>query len=452
MRDIIITLIVFGALPLVLVRPWLGILLWSWIGYMNPHRLSWGFAFEFPFAQVVAIATLLGFLVTRERRPFLWNGLTAVWIAFLTWMTITSFFALDQVAGWEWWRTVMKIQLFAFLSFVLIHGRERVMALVAVIVLSLGFFGVKGGLFVFATDGENLVWGPPGSFISDNNALALSLIMTIPLMWFMFQESQGRLARGLFGFMMIATCAAILGSQSRGAALAGSAMLFVLWLKSSRKLKIRLGLAMLATLPFLLMVMPKSYFERVETISTYEQDGSAMGRIRAWRFATEMAIERPIGGGFASMVEENYRRFSPAIAEEIDRKANSHFPDAHSIYFRVIGEHGFVGFALFLMLGISAYRQAGAIAREVQDRPGLEWLGRLAPMLQVSLVGYAVGGAFLALSYFDLYYALVALVVSLRITLRDSAVTEEPAGEQPDSGWIRDGGFAATPPGQTAAR
>ena len=46
MRDIIVTLAVFGLLPLILRRPWLGVLAWSWLGFMNPHRLTWGFAYD----------------------------------------------------------------------------------------------------------------------------------------------------------------------------------------------------------------------------------------------------------------------------------------------------------------------------------------------------------------------------------------------------------------------
>jgi probable O-glycosylation ligase (exosortase A-associated) len=425
MRDILVTLIVLGALPLVVARPWVGILLWSWLGYMNPHRLTWGFAFDFPFAQAAAIATLLGVMTLRERPRFIWNTTTITWILFVVWMTITTLFALDSNGGWEGWNIVIKIQLFAFLTVMLIHGRERVMPLVWVIVLSLGFFGLKGGLFVFRTAGENLVWGPPGSFIEDNNALALSLIMTVPLMWFLFQEAQGRLVKAGMGILIVLTCASILGSHSRGAALAGVAMLGLLWLKSAYK--VRLGLAMLVVLPFLLLSMPKSYFERIETISTYEEDQSAMGRIRAWKVATQIAIQRPIGGGFYSISPANYRRYAPEIADWIEQFGRGHYPEAHSIYFKILGDHGFLGLALYLILGVSAYRGAGRVKAAARESPGLEWAGRLAGMLQVSFIGFFVGGAFLGLCYFDLYYALIALVLGLQISLRDARQTENVA-------------------------
>ncbi len=435
MRDLVITLIVFGAIPFILARPWLGILMWSWLGYMNPHRLSWGFAFDFPFAQVTALATLLGFLFTTERR-YITNSVVMAWALFCLWITLTTFFALDQQTAWQNWEQMIKVQLFAALTVILIHSRERLMMLVWVIVLSLGFFGFKGGLFVFRTSGENLVWGPPGSFIEDNNALALALIMTLPLMWFLYTEVARKAARWILGLTMVLSAAAVLGSQSRGAALAGVGMLGALWLKSAPRFRWRLGLAALAIAPILLAVMPQEYFDRISSITEFEQDGSSMGRIRAWRAATDIALARPVvGGGFNSIIEENYRRYAPEVAAEIDEFAPDHFSEAHSIYFKVLGDHGFMGLLLYLTLGVLAYRAAGRLGRGV-GAGDAAWASTLGSMIQVSFVGYAVGGAFLGLSYFDLYYCLISIVVGAQLAVRQSLPAppaEAGAQEQPDA-------------------
>ena len=68
-RDLLMAVTVFGSLPLCFMRPWVGILMWSWIGYMNPHRLAFGFAYGFPWAWLVAVVTLAGLVLTRDRRP-----------------------------------------------------------------------------------------------------------------------------------------------------------------------------------------------------------------------------------------------------------------------------------------------------------------------------------------------------------------------------------------------
>lgn len=427
MRDLLVTLIVFSSVPFVLVRPWLGILLWSWIGYMNPHRLSWGFAYDFPFAQVAAAATLIGLVFTRERRALPMNRTTVTWLLFLGWMTITTVWATNTTQAWMDWENVMKVQLFALLTIVLIRTKARLEVLVWVVALSLGFFGFKGGLFVLRGGGEWRVWGPPGTFLEDNNALALAIIMVLPFLWFLFDSSKQRWLKWTLGIGMVLSCASILGSHSRGAALAGGIMLFFLWTKSPRKLWS--GIAIVTLLPVLVLSMPSNWFQRMETISKYEQDDSAMGRLRAWQFSIDLALQRPIGGGFDSFSEANYRQFAPEIAKEIAQKDSGKFQGAHSIYFEVLGDHGFMGLALFLMLGVLTYRSASIVIRQVRDIPDLKWAGNLAAMTQVSMIGYAVGGAFLGLSYFDLYYHLVAIIVVLQAIVAEEseAATAVPA-------------------------
>jgi len=182
MRGILIALVVFMFLPKVLGQPHVGVYLWSWIGYMNPHRLSWGFAYNFPFAQVIAIATLLGVIFTRERVRIPINTITVLLIALNVWFLVTTFFSFFPDTAWTQWEKVAKIQLMVFVTLVLIRSRERIHMLIWVIALSLAFFGIKGGIFTVLTGGQHMVLGPPGSFIEGNTEIALALIMTLPLL------------------------------------------------------------------------------------------------------------------------------------------------------------------------------------------------------------------------------------------------------------------------------
>lgn len=145
MRDIALAIIVFGSLPFILSRPYIGILMWSWLGYMSPHRLTYGFAYDFPFAQIVAITTLVAFLLNRESKHFPVNSLTTVWFMFLAWMCITTAFAIFPEVSLVQLIKVAKIQLVTLLTVIVMNSRERLNLLVWVIFLSLGFYGVKGG-------------------------------------------------------------------------------------------------------------------------------------------------------------------------------------------------------------------------------------------------------------------------------------------------------------------
>lgn len=444
MRDLLITLVVLGSLPLILMRPYVGILVWSWLGYMNPHRLAWGFAYDFPFAQVVGVCTLVGLLFYRERKALPWTGTLVVWMLFVAWMNVTTLFALLPEDAWREWDRTMKIQLISVLTLWLMQSRERIQALVWVIVGSLGFYGVKGGIFAALTGGNYRVYGPQGSFIDDNNAIGLALVMTLPLMRYLQLGLQRAWQRWTLTGVMLLTGIAVLATQSRGALLAGLAMTFVLVMKSRQR--VWLALVMLIALPLMFAFMPESWHQRMGTISQYEQDTSAMGRINAWWFAYHLALDRPLtGGGFGTFDQELFRRYAPDPTD---------FHDSHSIYFEVLGEHGFVGIVLFLLLGFLVLRTGRWVARTLKQRPDLTellWARDLASMLQVSLVGYAVGGAFLGLAYFDLYYHLVVLMLLVQAQVRASIATA-PAAEQPAPAarW-RAGLRSANPPAGRSA-
>jgi len=124
--------------------------------------------------------------------------------------------------------------------------------------------------------------------------------------------------------------------------------------------------------------------------------------------AVNMAKDRPLGGGFDSFQPLMFYLYAPD-------PENVH--DSHSIYFEVLGEHGFIGLALFLTLGLMTWRTASWVIRRTRDDPGKRWAADLAAMVQVSLIGYASSGAFLGLAYFDFYYTLVAVVVLCKIVI-----------------------------------
>jgi putative inorganic carbon (hco3(-)) transporter len=400
MRDVLLLLVVFGALPIILVRPYVGVLVWCWLGYMNPHRLTWGFAYDLPLAFVVALTTLVAIVLSNERKRIPVTWLTSLWIVFVMWMGVTTIFAIYPAEAWIQYEKVLKIQLMTLATVLLMGSRERLRMLIWVIVISLGYYGVKGGVFTIINRGDYHVWGPPDSFVQGNNELALALLMILPLMHYLRTTSPNKWIRLGLLVSMILCAFSIVGSQSRGALVGGIAMTLFLWLKAKRKLVT--GAILVVMLPLLIAFMPTQWYERMQTIETYEADESAMGRIETWKMALRLANDKLMGGGFELWTDETFDRYTP-------QKTNSH--DAHSIYFKVLGEHGWVGLVLFICIGLSAWRTGAKIVRQTRHQPELEWLSSLARMIQVSLAAYATGGAFLGLSYFDLYWHLVAMLV-----------------------------------------
>ena len=397
MRDLFVTVVIFGIIPFILWRPWLGVLAWSWLSYMNPHKLAWGFATTMPFALMIALATLLGLMASKEPKRIPWTRETILLLVLIAWMFMTTVFALWQEPAWEQWSKVWRVMLMTYVTMMLITDEHRIKMLTFVIALSLGFYGFKGGIFTLTGGSVHSVMGPPKSFIGDRNSIGLALIMTVPLLHYMQMQMTRWYARYALLAGIGLTLVAVVGTHSRGALVGIVAMLAFFLLKSRKKFT-----AVLAVIPLVFVmytVMPEEWFERMETIETWQEDGSASERVRAWGNAIDLANWRFIGGGMRALVYYGGR-------------------DSHSIYFGMLGEHGWVGLGMFLLLLFFTWRSGSWIIRHTRKRKDLFWARDLAAMVQVSLVGYMAAGAFLGLQYFDLYYSLIAIIAITRVVVQ----------------------------------
>lgn len=399
MRDLLVLSIVFIGVILTLRRAWFGVLLWTWISIMNPHQMTWGFAYFAPVAAMAAVATLLALLYTKERQsPF--QGIPVWWLfAFTIWMTLSWLFAYDFAGDYELWNRSIKIYLMSFIALALLSTKNHILAFAWVTTGSIAILAAKGGLFTILTGGNYRVWGP-GGFIGENNAFALATIITLPLVHFLQLQLSKPWQRHAMSVIMLLCVASSLGSYSRGASLALAAMGLVFWWRSERKglITIILMIVLLALLP----MMPEHWWARMETIKTYEDDTSAMGRINAWIVAWEVAKNNLFGAGMSYQHQLYFSMFG--VYETVVRAA-------HSVYFQILGNHGFIGLLLYLGIWISTYRTAGWLRKNAIHIEETVWTAQLGSMVQVALVGFAVGGAFLSLAYFDLSYNMLIMVV-----------------------------------------
>jgi probable O-glycosylation ligase (exosortase A-associated) len=385
-----------------LFHPWIGVMSWTVISIMNPHRYAW-IASELPVAAAIAIATLAGIIVTRDRIRFVATPPVIALIAFMLWMCITLPFSILIDPSRDLWGRVMKIDAMILVAVAVLVSRKHVMALAWVLVVSIGFYGLKGGIFTIANGGDHLVWGPPGSFIEGNNELALALVMTIPLMRFVQMQTPSRWVKHGMTALMLLSAASALGTRSRGALVAIIAMSAVLWIRDRRKLASGVLIALAAVV--LVAFFPEQWGERMSSIGDYEQDPSAMGRINAWWMAFNLAKDRFFGGGFAVSTGSVFAVYAP-IPDDVHA--------AHSIYFEVLGEHGFVGLGLFLLLWLLVWRSASWLRANGPKQAASAWTADLGAMCHASIAAYAVGGAFLSLAYFDLPYNILVLLVVAR--------------------------------------
>ena len=421
MRDVLVMSILLAGSAWGIRRPWIGVMVWTWVSTMNPHRFTYGFAYDMPVAAIAAGCTLLGLLLTKDRMsPF--KGAPAYLLATLMgWITISWLGGIDPAGDYAQWDKVMKVYLMTLVALALLHTKTHVVALIWVAAGSLALLGAKGGLFTVLSGGGYRVYGPPGTFVEDNNEFAVALIMTIPLLRFLQLQLTNVWGRRGMLLVMLLCAASAVGSHSRGGLLAISAMGFMFWLRGTNKVRNGLGLLVFASV--MLNFMPENWFDRMETIETYQDDKSAMSRISAWWCAWNLAWHYPVGVGFNAVRAELFQLYSP-------------YPDliqaAHSIYFQILGHHGFIGLVIYLSVGVTTWRCCSWLRKHGALAPESQWCADLGSMAQVSMVGYAVGGAFLSLAYFDLpYNIMVAVVLAKAWCMKKAWLTEK----LPATGW-----------------
>jgi probable O-glycosylation ligase (exosortase A-associated) len=395
--------------------------MWVWLSVMNPHRLTWSYAYAFPFAALIAAVTLLSILINKDaRKPLPMNSLTIAALMFTAWTGVTTVFAFYPADAYVKWVELMKTMLMVFMIPVLFHTKEHLRQLLWVTVLSVAYYGFKGGIWTLLMGGGERVWGPASSYIEDNNALAVATVMIIPLLRYLQLTSPHTYVRwGLVGIML--SCGvSVIGSHSRGALISLGAMLLFLAWKTQRKLQVLFVLAL--AVPMVLSMMPEHWYSRMDTIANYEEDTSALMRLNAWGTAINIANDRPlVGGGFETATGWVFQLYAP------DRRWPPQV--AHSIYFQALGEHGWVGLFLYLWMYYMFWRHAGALIRMTRRRPELAWARHFGLMTHVSLIAFAAGGAFLSLLLYDVPYYMLMVVVAMRVVVEKELrnLTPEPA-------------------------
>ncbi|WP_123068753.1 putative O-glycosylation ligase, exosortase A system-associated [Massilia aurea] len=414
MRDLILLLAFVAIIPYIFKRPVVGAMAYAVVSLMNPHRLSYGFTQFFPFAMYLSIITLVAVMLSREPKKIPMSSLVVVLAIFFGWMTVTTIFAQVPAAAWQDWDRFSKIVLMVFITIMTVRTRKDAQMLAIVVALSLGFWGVKSGIFVIFSGGGEGLLGPRASFISDNNTLALALVTITPLLVYLVTQVDGKwLKRGVLAMAGLTALGAI-GSYSRGAFLAVFMMGFFLWLKSHHKLKT--GIAFLLIVPIVLLAMPEAWMGRMNTIQTYDEDASATGRINSWLFAINIANEFVLGGGPNVFAPHMFMLYAP----EPER-----YFDAHSIYFQILGEQGYIGLGIFLFMFVVAWRLGSRVIRFCSGKEDLAWALMLARMCHVSIIGYMTAGAFLTLAYYDLIYYVFAILITLDKVLIRAPVQED---------------------------
>jgi probable O-glycosylation ligase (exosortase A-associated) len=446
-RDVLVSLFILGALPTCFRRPFIGLLLFTLLAYMRLQDLTWGFARFERWSFYVAIVTLAGFFLTGGEKRFMLND-TRNWIMVgLCLLVGASLIAGGYVTKDDFtiYIDYLKILGVAMFTTGVVKNREYLRVLVWVVALSFGFYGVKNGVASIVSGGNLQIIQGPGGMLSDNNDFGLALCMGMPMLFCLGLSEKRPLMRKVFFAMVPLTILTIIATHSRGAFLSiGVTNMVLVWRSRNRVAGFTIAaLAFVAAA----LVAPKSYYDRIATLSTYETEGSARGRLDAWGVAFHMIEANPVLGVGFDKFQRNYKRYDPKALTEEEGGPGTRV--AHNSYLQIWAECGTPAFLLYLALIALSYLDLWRLRREAQRLYHSSWILNYATMFEASLTAFVVGSFFLNRAHFDLFYHFVAIIavfgVLARQEMRSGAPATESSGTRGPLTWIAERGFGARP-------
>jgi putative inorganic carbon (hco3(-)) transporter len=424
LHQLLFLAVFLGLLPVVLVSPFAGVLIYYWLDYLPADEVYSVTLIPGYISLTIGALSFVVWLFAEKKtlpRPML---VISLMVALLFWINISSAYALvPDAATFEWTRTV-KVIGFAILTTLMLTTRARLEAFVWAFVLATIYFGVPSAIkVIFAGpssgigDGEVVV-GAIGSFFGDRVTLSVVLSMAVPLALYLARQttllppSWQRWVKPAMLGAAATFLISVIGTFARTGLLAGGATLLMLGIRSKRKVIGTVVVALVALALFL--IAPGSWFDRMDTIINYQGDNSATSRIAAWQWTWQLARQHPlVGGGFGVFVLD---------AGSIPGRPG--WVEAHNIFFQMLGEHGFVGLALFCGLIFAIWRSCRVVQKRVRGNKDLAWTADLGRAIQVSLVAYVVGGSFVSIATTPFLFILAAMASGTRdLVERELAAT-----------------------------
>ncbi len=431
MRDLVILAILPFLLYAMCKRPFIGLGLWVWTALFFPNGWLFGIASSIRYNLLFAGITVAGYFIWKNKPKFKLTGTGALVLLFFAWATVTTLMGIgDPERAWDFWGRLLKtIMLFVFVL-AIVENKLHIDFFLWCTVLSVGFFADLEALKYLASGGGHMIEGMPGHVLGDRNELSISFVMILPICAYLMQEFRHRskiLSLALLGTIVLLIIA-IIGTQSRGGFIVLIGLSTYFYFKSERKglLTILLVIVVLG----MSQLVTQEWISRIQTVNSADKDASFMGRVVAWKLSFIMATQHPFfGGGFKAL--ETFRVWS-ALSTQFDSfpwfYTGDATPDpdkvhaAHSVYFQVMGDHGFAGLAIYLSFIGAAFLKARSIVRTARRHNVPDWIPRLATTLQLTLFAFCLGGTSLSFAYFEVTYAVVGLLIVLDARILPAAI------------------------------
>jgi len=378
------------------------ILFYLWNAYFRPEEWVWSDSIRaLRLSYIIGVYAVISTILSKKKFPL--GFYSFILTAFFLHTLLSLIFSKYTDTIFNEWIAFAKIIILCYLILMNATDISKIRLTLLIIVLSLGLEGSKQGWFSILTfsTAANTNSIP---FLGDNNGVAVGMAMLVPVIVLLAKTSSHRWHYLFYLVIMVGVIFRVMYTFSRGGFIALIALLFAAMLLSKQKFLIFFSI--LLFLFMALLILPTSFWDRMDTIQNYDEieDQSALGRLHFWNVAVKMADDNPflgIGPNAYPLAFDSYDETNGAFGR------NRH---VHSTYFGVLAELGYVGFFLFALIILMAFYMCQKIRFFLPSIPDYQPLRQTVLALEISLVAYLFGTVFLTFQYQEMFWHFITLI------------------------------------------
>ncbi len=431
MRDLVFIAFLAAMCGMGMRRPFILVLTYAYIDIVSPQRLTYALLNSIPISLIAFMAVIGGWLFFDNKQDSRFSGrqvLIALLLAYCAYTTMHADFPIEAKTKWDW---VWKAMVFAIFLPLTLRTKLRIEALSLCLVLCASSIILVGGIKT-ATGGGG--YGSLDLMVDNNSGLYEgSIISTVaiaimPLIVYLARfgtifPPDWRVR--LFAAGLCFACLLMpVGTEARTGLVCAAALAVLVFFHAKHKLALITGAGLIAlcAVPFL----PNSFTNRMDTISSYQADSSASTRVQVWKWTMDYARQNPLGGGFDSYLQNS---FTYQTMNKIDQGGTVRVEFAtvtdrgrafHSSYFEMLGEQGYPGLFMWLLLNLGTLFQSFRLRRRYlnTERDEDKWVAPYALALAQGHIIYLVGSFFVGIAYQPFIFMLIALQIGVTTYIR----------------------------------
>jgi putative inorganic carbon (HCO3(-)) transporter len=403
-----------------------------WVDTFRPQDVAYIILNQLNVAMIMGIVAIGGYLLLDRRAPPRLTLETVLQIGMVLWVNLTMLWAQVPDAAWDKWDWAFKTLVFATFVPWVIRSRVQIEAFAQTYVFSLAANFVPFGLKTLISGGgygTNLGLAQGNSGLAEGGLLSTVCLMAVPLAIHLAQHNQlmPRLKLVPLGYWFIAGLAVVtaIGTYERSALIGIIVLGIFMWVRSRHK--VGYGVVALIVASLLIYTTSSAWNARVSTIGNFAQENSAYTRVLVWRWTLQFTAMHPFGGGFQTSLINHIE-----LPANGDQPATVEYGRAfHSIYFEMLGEQGYPGLALFLLITATTFIKLRRLAKRAVAYPELDWVVSLSNALQSGLAVFMTSGAFVGIAFQPMYWYFIAMSISLNAYMG----RVENQATSPATGW-----------------